>query len=299
MARMRMLKPGFFSNDQLAKVSPLGRLLFQGLWCLADKEGRLEDRPARIKAEVLPYDKARVDQLLGTLAELGFIERYEIDGRKFIQVVKFKKHQSPNVKEAESTIPAPCMHGESTVPPPDDDHPSTASRAGVLGNRNSNGVQEQELKQETPIGVMSDSDGEDVERSLFEYYKTRVQPKARQFPRKKICARLKRFSVEELRLGIDHFAGHPWWMQHNAQRGADWFFESDTRAEQFLLMTPESEQPKSNGLAPPVQICTCAELLANLAINRNSSRICAVHGRLEDRPVVSPGLRPDRPGSAA
>ena len=56
MARARNLKPSFFTNDKLAELHPLGRLLFAGLWTIADREGRLEDRPKRIKTDVsLPY----------------------------------------------------------------------------------------------------------------------------------------------------------------------------------------------------------------------------------------------------
>ena len=118
MARLRTLKPGFFTNDALAEIEPLGRLLFQGLWCLADRAGRLEDRPRKIKAEVLPYDDCDADRLLSELAARGFIVRYEVAGLRYIQVVNFGKHQTPHIKEAESTIPAPDMHGESTVPAP-------------------------------------------------------------------------------------------------------------------------------------------------------------------------------------
>ena len=71
MARARNLKPAFFTNDLLAEIEPLGRLLFQGLWCLADREGRLVDRPKRIKAELFPYDDADVDVLLSALAARG------------------------------------------------------------------------------------------------------------------------------------------------------------------------------------------------------------------------------------
>ena len=95
MARSRNIKPGFFLNDQLAEIEPLGRLLFAGLWCIADREGRLEDRPRRIKAEVLPYDNCDVDELLNQLAGRGFIVRYEVDGEGYIQVVNFIKHQNP------------------------------------------------------------------------------------------------------------------------------------------------------------------------------------------------------------
>lgn len=50
MARARNIKPAFFMNDELAEIDPLGRLLFIGLWTIADREGRLEDRPARHKS---------------------------------------------------------------------------------------------------------------------------------------------------------------------------------------------------------------------------------------------------------
>jgi len=75
MARIRGIKPGFFTNDLLAEVDPLGRILFAGLWCHADRAGRLEDRPRKIKAEVLPYDACDVDDLLNDLVRHGFIDR--------------------------------------------------------------------------------------------------------------------------------------------------------------------------------------------------------------------------------
>lgn len=115
MARARNLKPSFFTNDILAEIAPLGRILFQGLWCLADRAGRLEDRPKKIKAEVLPYDECDADAFLSELHEKGFILRYEMDGTRFIQVLAFTKHQNPHVKEAASSIPAPYEHSACTV----------------------------------------------------------------------------------------------------------------------------------------------------------------------------------------
>lgn len=76
---------------------------------------------------------------------------------------------------------------------------------------------------------------------IYEHFKARIQPRSRTCPRKKIAARLKRFTVIELREGIDHFAEDPWWMEHNAARGAEWFFESDQHAEQFLLLRPRQK----------------------------------------------------------
>lgn len=115
MARARNIKPSFFANDDLADISPLGRLLFIALWTLADREGRLEDRPRRIKAEALPYDDCDVDSLLNDLQKHGFILRYEAGEEQFIQVVNFTKHQNPHVKESASSIPAHGEHHTSTV----------------------------------------------------------------------------------------------------------------------------------------------------------------------------------------
>jgi hypothetical protein len=118
MARSRNLKPSFFTNDKLADIDPLGRLLFAGLWTIADREGRLEDRPKRIKAEILPYDNANTDKLLLDLQAAGFILRYSVNGSRYIQVLAFTKHQNPHVRECASTIPAPDKHSASTVPGP-------------------------------------------------------------------------------------------------------------------------------------------------------------------------------------
>lgn len=107
MARTRNLKPSFFTNEKLADLDPLARLLFQGLWLHADKEGRLEDRPRKLKAEILPYDECNIGDLLAALNDAGFIERYEVGGVAYIALPTFRKHQNPHPKESDSEIPAP------------------------------------------------------------------------------------------------------------------------------------------------------------------------------------------------
>ena len=118
MARARNIKPGLFVNDELAEVEPLGRLLFIGLWTIADRAGRLKDRPKKIKAQTLPFDDCDTDDLLQQLEEHGFIYRYEADGCNLIQILNFTKHQNPHVKEPESEFPAPDLHDTSTIQAP-------------------------------------------------------------------------------------------------------------------------------------------------------------------------------------
>jgi hypothetical protein len=113
--RARLIKPGFFKSDELAALPPLGRILFAGLWCMADREGRLNDRPRIIKAEVLPYDDCDCNALLDALAQEGFLVRYQTGGRPFLQLTTFLKHQQPHYKEPPSVIPPPPGHIDSQV----------------------------------------------------------------------------------------------------------------------------------------------------------------------------------------
>lgn len=106
MGRLRSIKPAFFVNEELAEIEPLGRLLFIGLWTIADRDGRLEDRPRRIHVELLPYDEADVDKLLGELHDRGFITRYVVGDQRIIQVTSWRKHQYPHAKESDSVLPA-------------------------------------------------------------------------------------------------------------------------------------------------------------------------------------------------
>jgi len=76
---------------------------------LADREGRLEDRPKRIKGELLPFDNQDVEPLLAELAARKFLVRYENSDGRFIQISKFKDHQTPHYSEKPSVIKQPSL----------------------------------------------------------------------------------------------------------------------------------------------------------------------------------------------
>ncbi len=113
MARARNIKPGLYKNEDLAECSVWARLIFPGLWMLADREGRLEDRPKRIKGELLPFDSQDVEPLLEELDRHKFILRYEVAGVRYLKVVKFLKHQTPHYSEKASIIPPPFQESTS------------------------------------------------------------------------------------------------------------------------------------------------------------------------------------------
>lgn len=105
MARARNIKPGFYTNEDLVECSFAARLLFPGLWMLADREGRIEDRPKRIKMSIFPADNVDIDELLYELESHGFIKRYTADGKKVISIPAFHEHQSPHGREQDSVLP--------------------------------------------------------------------------------------------------------------------------------------------------------------------------------------------------
>lgn len=121
--RARSLKPGFFENEFLAELGPYAQLLFAGLWGLADREGKLEDRPARIKAQVFPYYEPdpEVDELLDMLDRAGFIMRYRVENGSYIKILTFIKHQNPHRKESPSFIPEPDQGQTKDCPRTDQD----------------------------------------------------------------------------------------------------------------------------------------------------------------------------------
>lgn len=73
--KTRWIKPEIFKDEAFAECSIQARLLLFGLWCLANNDGWLPDRPRKIRMLILPYDNFDVDALLAELDAVGFIRR--------------------------------------------------------------------------------------------------------------------------------------------------------------------------------------------------------------------------------
>lgn len=99
MARIRTIKPEFWSDEKLSECSLSARLTFVGLWTFADDQGRLEYQPARIRMQVYPCGSvtlAKLTEYLGELTEHSLIRRYVVDGKEYIDIPGFEKHQRIN-----------------------------------------------------------------------------------------------------------------------------------------------------------------------------------------------------------
>lgn len=104
MARIRTIKPEFFTSEDIVALSPLARLLFIGLWCEADKEGRLSWKPKTFKMRYLPADECDVEALCAELVERGVVKLY---GEGLAYVPSFTSHQHINPRETASNLPDP------------------------------------------------------------------------------------------------------------------------------------------------------------------------------------------------
>lgn len=136
MARIRSIKPEFWSDERMARVSRDARLLFLGLINFADEEGRLRGSPLLIRANVFPYDaEVDVEAALQELAALGRIVRYTHDGEAYVWVCNFTEHQKTDPRLL-SRLPAPPIRTQSTPTGRDGLVPSAP-----VGGRQATGVE--------------------------------------------------------------------------------------------------------------------------------------------------------------
>ena len=90
MPRIRSIKPDFWSDEKLAGLDPLDRLVFLGLISMADDAGRLIDNLKSIDGQLFPVTDHSSRESLETLARLSRISRYTVaSGQKVIQVVNW------------------------------------------------------------------------------------------------------------------------------------------------------------------------------------------------------------------
>lgn len=140
MARIRTIKPSFFSSLTIADLPIPARLTFVGLWTYVDDEGRGVDDPRLVKAELWPLDDdmtpRKVAGHLDAFADRGLILRYGFSGRRYLQVVGWSEHQRIN-RPQQSKYPAPFSE------PSVNDHGASSDGSGTDHARVSEPVREE------------------------------------------------------------------------------------------------------------------------------------------------------------
>lgn len=158
--RIRSIKPEIASDEELWDLEqetglPLFRA-FTMLWCFADREGRFEWRPRRLKSAILPYWEGDILDVLETLVVGHFVVRYEVDGKQYAHVRTFGDHQVINAREAPSILPPPPVAAVA------DDRPSRVRHAPITREVHARGEGKgTELERKGTEGVACASDPHD------------------------------------------------------------------------------------------------------------------------------------------
>lgn len=104
MARIRTIKPEFFTSEDIVELSAFARLLYIAIWCEADREGRLEWKPRTFKLRYFPADEVNIDALCEEIISRGLVKIY---AEKLAYIPAFLDHQHINPRESASALPAP------------------------------------------------------------------------------------------------------------------------------------------------------------------------------------------------
>ena len=104
MARIRTIKPEFFTSEDIVALSPQARLLYIAVWCEADREGRLLWKPRTLKMRYFPADDCDIEALCSELITAQLVKQY---GQGLAYIPTFGMHQHLNPREAASTLADP------------------------------------------------------------------------------------------------------------------------------------------------------------------------------------------------
>jgi hypothetical protein len=133
MARIRTVKPEFWTSEQVVECSPNARLLFIGMWNFCDDGGNHPASLKTLKAEVFPADDcftmAQIEAMVAELFAHGLIIEYAANARKYWHVTGWhhQKIDKPSYKHP-PYIAEQSPNGSRMI-----DEPSTTEGKGMEG----------------------------------------------------------------------------------------------------------------------------------------------------------------------
>jgi hypothetical protein len=122
MPRSRMIRPEFWTSEQVLNCSPMARLLFIGLWNFSDDNGVHPVAYKKLKAEVFPTDDYSTKEIQSWVSELlqqGLLNEYTVTDKTYWIVTGWKKHQT--IKYPTSLYPEEPINAEQSTNTGDDD----------------------------------------------------------------------------------------------------------------------------------------------------------------------------------
>lgn len=120
MARIRTVKPEYWTDERVGECSVSARLLFIATWNFADDHGGLDRSSKQLKAQAFPYDNIDCEPLVQELLNNGLLVEYEVEGKKYLHIKGFGTHQKvekkgrPRVPVYNDTLKSPRLLPDSS-----------------------------------------------------------------------------------------------------------------------------------------------------------------------------------------
>lgn len=106
MARIRTIKPDFWTDEKIVELSFEARLFFIGSWNFADDNGNVQRSARKLKMQIFPADPIDCEPIIQTLMNHGMLIEYSVNGEDYLHIKGFKAHQVIN-RPSKSGLPEP------------------------------------------------------------------------------------------------------------------------------------------------------------------------------------------------
>lgn len=178
--RRRAIDPKIWESPHFKRLVILDRLIFVGLITTADDYGKLNGEEAIVRSRIFPYDDISLEEIEKSLKKLvdeRMVQRYEVDGNKYIKIIKWDEYQTfRGCHKAKSCIPdphetAPDLHQSCTDDAPQLHQPAPSlQRSGAKVKRSKVKIINKETKylnRDREITKNVDKSGENVNVNDF------------------------------------------------------------------------------------------------------------------------------------
>lgn len=108
MARIRTIKPDFWTDEKVVELSFEARLFYIGSWNFADDNGNLQRSAKKLKMQIFPADLIDCEPLIQSLIDQGMLTEYCVNGEVFLHIKAFRLHQVIN-RPSKTGMPTPEM----------------------------------------------------------------------------------------------------------------------------------------------------------------------------------------------
>lgn len=187
MARIRTIKPEFFTSEDIVELPPLARLLYVAMWCEADREGRFAWKPRTFKMRYLVHDECNIESLCDAIVKSGLVVLYG-DGLAYIPT--FSRHQHVNPRESKSVYPAPVFDGKIDASLTRGDASLTHREEGKeRKGKEGEGSNTSEPSPDLPAANDSSGDGKPIDDGPIAPESSEKRQKRRPTPDDEKCAR--------------------------------------------------------------------------------------------------------------